>query len=75
MSTRDKGEGDRESGRRYNRRTRDFLKSRKGRESIARVRRGLSESEPEDALAEQKGRARAREKDPAEKRDYHKPDR
>lgn len=59
------GEGDRESARRYN----------KGAEETASrmdeddFREGV-ETEPGDAQAEEKGRERAKEFDPAVKRDY-----
>lgn len=64
------GEGDRESARRYNEATRDFVKSGKVDEAARRA----ADQDPEEARrSEQKGRERAKEVDPAVHREYDKP--
>lgn len=67
------GEGDRESARRFNEAQQKFVDSPEGEEAIAQAGE-LSESEREEAeQAEDEAASRAREKDPAGVRDYHKP--
>lgn len=66
------GEGDREADRNYRQRTKDFIDS--GRVDEAAERAG--EQDPEEGReAEEKGRRRAKEKDPEVHRDYDKPTR
>ena len=64
--TKNQGEGDRESARRYNKDTREFVKK-------GRVEKAAQEA-TEDLDAEHKGRERAKEFDPEENRDYSKPE-
>lgn len=65
-----KGEGDRESDRRYREHTRDFVDSGKVDEKAEEARReGGSKPLRE---AEKAGRQRAKEEDPNVKRDYEK---
>ena len=59
------GEGDRESARRYNEAAEETA-SRMDEDDF----RDGAETEPGDAKAEEKGRDRAKEFDPAVKRDY-----
>lgn len=64
------GEGDRESARRYNEDTREFVESGRVDEAAERAR----DQDPEEAReAEEAGLERAREKDPAVHRDYDRP--
>lgn len=64
------GEGDRESAREYNEATRRFVESGK----VEKAARSVGEQDPAEAeRAEHAGLQRAREKDPAVHRDYHKP--
>jgi hypothetical protein len=63
------GEGDRASARRYNETTREFAESGKVAEAVKRA----SKQDPKDAeRSEEAGRARAKELDPAVRRDYEK---
>ena len=64
------GEGDRESARRYNKDTEQFVESGKVDEAAERARQ---ESGPEDEQAEEEGLGRAHEADPAVHREYDKP--
>jgi hypothetical protein len=64
------GEGDKESAREYNEATRDFVESGKVEDS---AKRAGDQSSAEAQRAEQAGRERAKEKDPAVQRDYRKP--
>ena len=73
MTRKNQGEGDRESARHYNRETRDFLRSGKGKKAVDKVRKGKDPSEPDDERAETEGRSRAKEKDPGVTRDYRNP--
>ncbi|HEY8553990.1 MAG TPA: hypothetical protein VIL43_05565 [Burkholderiales bacterium] len=66
MAGRNQGEGGRESARRYNEDQRKFAKSGK-------VEHAAHEAKA-DPEAERKGRARAKELDPAVHRDYTKPE-
>jgi hypothetical protein len=64
------GEGDKESAREYNEATRRFVESGK----VDEAARSAGEQDPAEAEgAEQAGLERAKEKDPAVHRDYHKP--
>jgi hypothetical protein len=68
--SRNQGEGDRESAERYNQSTRDFVKSGKVEEAA----RKAGEGDKQDmARAEQAGKERAKELDPAVQRDYSRP--
>jgi hypothetical protein len=64
------GEGDKASARRYNEATREFVES--GRVEDA-AERAAGQEPGEAAEAEEAGRERAREQDPAVHRDYSKP--
>lgn len=66
MAGKNQGEGDRESAREYNERTREFVESGKVDEAARDTR--------EDLDAERKGRERAKELDPEVHRDYSKPE-
>lgn len=64
------GEGDRESAKRYNRNTQEFVKSGKVEEAAKRA----GDADPKElAKAEKAGKKRAKEMDPAVERDYSKP--
>ena len=68
--SRNQGEGDRESAKRYNESTQDFVKSGKVEEAA----RKAGEGDKEDMeRAEKAGRERAKELDPALQRDYSRP--
>lgn len=67
---RNQGEGDRESAQRYNEAVRETTKSGKV-EKLEDERRAADD--PELRKAEDKGKQRARERDPAVSRDYDKP--
>lgn len=60
------GEGDRESARRFNQDQQEFVKSGRVDEAARQAK--------EDPEAERKARARAKEFDPEENRDYSKPE-
>lgn len=64
------GEGDRESARRYNRDTENFVKSAEGRARIAEVAASDEAVTAELTEAEREARARSRDKDPQVTRDY-----
>jgi hypothetical protein len=69
-SSRNQGEGDRESAKRYNEATREFVQSGKVDDAAE-----YAEQDPEEAKeSERKGRQHARELDPAVHRDYQKPE-
>jgi hypothetical protein len=64
------GEGDRESAERYNEKTQEFVESGKVDEAARRA----GEGDPEEMRkAEEAGKKRAKELDPAVERDYSKP--
>lgn len=68
---RNQGEGDRESARRYNEDTREYVESGK----VDEAARDAGDQDPGEAeSAERAGRERAREVDPAVHRDYDKPE-
>lgn len=67
---RNQGEGDRESAKRYNEKTRKFVESGKVEEAARTADKG---DKKEMERAEQAGKDRARELDPAVNRDYSKP--
>lgn len=67
---RNQGEGDRESARRYNEAVRETTKSGKVERREGERR---ASDDPELREAEEKGKERARERDPAVSRDYDKP--
>jgi hypothetical protein len=70
--SRNQGEGDRESARRYNRNTQEFVESGKVDEAARRA----GEGDPEEMKqAEKTGKERAKEFDPSVERDYSKPNR
>lgn len=62
------GEGSRSAARSYNRDARDFAKSGKVREAAKQAMDALAKDKKELQEAEDKGRDRAREFDPAVKR-------
>lgn len=64
------GEGDKDSARRYNEATRDFVESGKAGDAAGKA---AGQDPAEAADAEERGRERAREQDPAVHRDYSKP--
>jgi hypothetical protein len=64
------GEGDRESAKRYNEDTKEFVKSGKVDEAARKAGEGDKE---EMEHAEKVGKDRAKEFDPAVDRDYSKP--
>ena len=64
------GEGDRESARRYDEATREFVESGKVEEAAENAK---GQDPTEARNAERAGRERAREKDPAVHRDYREP--
>lgn len=73
MNTEDRqspGEGDRESDRRYREHTEEFVESGKVREKAGEAGPGSDEEAEELKRAEDKGRERAKENDPAVTRDY-----
>lgn len=73
MSAQDRkrpGEGDREADRRYRERTEKFVESGKVEEKAGDAEPGSSEEAEALKKAEDEGRARAKEKDPAVTRDY-----
>ena len=65
------GEGDRDAARRYNQDQREFVESGKVKQAAEQAK-GQDPAEAE--AAEKAGKERAKELDPAEKRDYRKPD-
>lgn len=73
MADRNKGEGDPEAARRYNEAQQEFIKSGKVQQQ-EEDRRNISDSERSELeKAEKAGASRAKEEDPAIKRDYSKP--
>lgn len=64
------GEGDRESDRRYREHTEEFVESGKVEEKARDAEPESSEEAEKLEKAEDEGRDRAKEKDPAVKRDY-----
>ncbi len=67
-SSQNQGEGDRESAKRYNEATREFVQSGKVDEAAE-----SAEQDPEEAKeSERAGRQHAKELDPAVHRDYEK---
>ncbi len=67
---RNQGEGDRESAKRYNEDTQKFVESGKVDEAAKKAGQG---DKKEMERAEQAGKDRAKELDPAVDRDYSKP--
>ena len=67
---RNQGEGDRESAKRYNEDTQEFVESGKVEEAAKKAGQG---DKKEMERAEQAGKDRAKELDPAVDRDYSKP--
>ena len=68
------GEGDRESARRYNRHTREFVESEARRGHKLRPESGGDDVEMDELTeAEQAALDRAKEQDPQVSRDYKKP--
>nr|WP_296748326.1 hypothetical protein [Thioalkalivibrio sp.] len=64
------GEGDRESAKRYNKDTKEFVRSGRVEEAARKAGEG---DEKEMERAEKSGEDRAKELDPAVARDYSKP--
>lgn len=67
------GEGDRESARRYNEKTQQFVKSEKGKASAKKTDHSGRNSPEALKKAERDAIARAKENDPEALRDYTKP--
>lgn len=67
------GEGDRESARRYNEKTHDFVKTEKGKAAAKKPDHSGRNSAKELQKAEEDAVARAKENDPEALRDYSKP--
>lgn len=67
------GEGDRESARRYNEKSRDFVESDKGKAAAKKPDHSGRNSREELKKAEEDAVARAKENDPEALRDYSKP--
>ena len=66
------GEGDRESAKRYNRNTQEFVKSGKVEDAARRA----GDADPKELeKAEKAGKEHAKELDPSVERDYSKPTR
>jgi hypothetical protein len=64
------GEGDRESAKRYNEKTQEYVESGK----VDEAARKAGEADPKELeQAEKAGKKRAKELDPAVERDYSKP--
>lgn len=70
-SDKNQGEGDREAARRYNQDQQQFVQSGKV-DQAAEQAKGQDPAEAE--AAEKAGKAKAKEFDPEESRDYSKPD-
>lgn len=70
QTPKNQGEGDRESARRFNRNSQDFVESGKVDEAARRAGDG---DQDEMEQAEEAGRKRSKEFDPAVQRDYSKP--
>jgi hypothetical protein len=68
------GEGDRESARRYDDATKAFVESGKIKEHADTTATISSEEKRELGEAEKAGKERAKEEDPAVRRDYSKPE-
>lgn len=64
------GEGNKEAAREYNEKTREFVESGKVEEAAEKAR---NQDATEAEKAEEAGRERAGEQDPAVHRDYDKP--
>jgi hypothetical protein len=58
------GEGDKESDRKYRKRTTEFLKSDQGQEALRKAGKVSPEEERKLREAEEKGKARAKDEDP-----------
>lgn len=64
------GEGDRESAKRYNENTQEYVKSGK----VEKAARDAGKGDPEEMKkAEKAGKERAKELDPSVERDFSKP--
>lgn len=73
MATRNQGEGDREAARHYNEATEEFVESGKVQQQ-QEDRKNISEAEKAELeRAEEAGKDRSHEHDPAVSRDYSKP--
>jgi len=68
------GEGDRKSGRRYDEATKAFVESGKVKEHADETTNLSPEEKREFEEAEKAGKERAKEEDPAVRRDYAKPE-
>jgi hypothetical protein len=67
------GEGNRSADRRYREATEKFVNSPRGREEIANAGEVSPEEQREIEQAEREAGQRAKEHDPAERRDPHRP--
>lgn len=76
MGAKDKlqGEGDRESARRYDEATKAFVESGKVKKQAETTAKISPEEERELEEADKAGKERAKEEDPAVRRDYSKPE-
>lgn len=72
-NVKNQGEGDRDSARRYNEKTQEFVKSDKGKKSAKKSDHSGRNSSDELEQAEHDAVARAKENDPEALRDYSKP--
>ena len=74
-SGRNEGEGNRTAARQFNKQAREFARSGKVDAAAEEAKDALQGPEREELQeAEAKGQARAREQDPAVRRDYTKPE-
>jgi hypothetical protein len=74
-SGRNEGEGNRTAARKFNKESREFAQSGKVDAAAEEAKEAVQGPEREELKeAEAKGRARAREQDPAVRRDYFKPE-
>lgn len=67
------GEGDRESARRYNEKTQQFVKTEKGKSATKKADHSGGNSAKDLKKAEKDALARVKENDPEALRDYSKP--
>lgn len=73
IDNQNQGEGNREAARHYNEKTQEFVKSGQVEEAAQKAITMSEQEKREAEQAEEIGKARARELDPEEQRDYSKP--
>ena len=74
QARKNQGEGDRESADRYNKDLQRFVKTAQAKHAAREAVKAMDGPEgPELRKAEERGKARAKEEDPEEKRNYRKP--